>query len=178
MHSKARDYLSELHQATCPEESHSSICSPFSPAEFLAAASNLFSSAASGPDKVVCPMLMASSLLCHGFSSSHRQSFLDFAFLSFHLEDIFYYSHTQDGKASRLPSSLSRASFQPISLISCVSKLFECIILSRLLFFLESNSILSPHQAGFCPGRSTLYQIPSRLSQSISNGFNKPRPCS
>ena len=69
----------------------------------------------------------------------------------------------------------SPASFRPISLTSCVSKLFECIILSRLLFFLESNSILSPRQAGFRPGRSTLDQI-LYLSQSISDGFNKPRP--
>ena len=46
-----------------------------------------------------------------------------------------------------------------ISFTSCVSKLFERIILSRLLFFLESNSILSPRQAGFRPGRSTLDQI-------------------
>ena len=69
----------------------------------------------------------------------------------------------------------SPASFQPISLTSCVSKLFERIILSRLLFFLESNSILSPRQAGFRPGRSTLDQI-LYLSQSISDGFNKPRP--
>ena len=53
--------------------------------------------------------------------------------------------------------------------------LFERIILSRLLFFLESNSILSPRQASFCPGRSTLDQI-LFLSQSISDGFNKPRP--
>ena len=36
--------------------------------------------------------------------------------------------------------------FRPISLISCVSKLFERIILSRPLFFLEFNSILSPRQ--------------------------------
>ena len=69
----------------------------------------------------------------------------------------------------------SPASFWPISLTSCVSKLFERIILSRLLFFLESNSILSPHQAGFRPGRFTLDQI-LYLSQSISHGFNKPRP--
>ena len=69
----------------------------------------------------------------------------------------------------------SPASFRPISLTSCVSKLFERIILSRLLFFLESNSILSPRQAGFRPGRSTLDQI-FYLSQSISDGFNKPRP--
>ena len=69
----------------------------------------------------------------------------------------------------------SPASFRPISLTSCVSKLFERITLSRLLFFLESNSILSPRQAGFRPGRSTLDQI-LYLSQSISDGFNKPRP--
>ena len=36
----------------------------------------------------------------------------------------------------------SPASFRPLSLISCVPNLFERIILSRLLFFLESNSIL------------------------------------
>ena len=69
----------------------------------------------------------------------------------------------------------SPASFRPISLTSCVPKLFERIILSRLLFFQESNSILSPRQAGFRPGRSTLDQI-LYLSQSISDGFNKPRP--
>ena len=69
----------------------------------------------------------------------------------------------------------SPASFRPISLTCCVSKLFEHIVLSRLLFFLESNSIFSPSQAGFRPGRSTLDQI-LYLSQSISDGFNKPRP--
>ena len=69
----------------------------------------------------------------------------------------------------------SPASFQPISLTTCVSKLLERIILSRLLFFLEPNSILSSGQAGFYPGQSTLDQI-LFLSQSILDGFNKPRP--
>ena len=68
------------------------------------------------------------------------------------------------------------ASFRPISLTFYVSKLFERIILiSRLLFFLESNSILSPRQAGFRPGRPTLDQF-LFLAQSISDEFNKPRP--
>ena len=69
----------------------------------------------------------------------------------------------------------SPASFRPISLTSCVSKLCERIILSRLLFFLESNSFLSPRQAGFRLGQFILNQI-LYLSQSISDGFNKPRP--
>ena len=62
-----------------------------------------------------------------------------------------------------------------LSLSPAVSKLFERIILSRLLFFLESNSILSPHQAGFRPGRYTLNQI-MLISQSILDCFNKSRP--
>ena len=57
LRSRARGYLSELRRATCYVESHSSFCSPFSPAEFLAAASNLSSSTATGPDKVAYPML-------------------------------------------------------------------------------------------------------------------------
>ena len=49
--------LSELRRATLTEESHSSFCSSFSPTEFLAAASNLSSSIATGPNKVASPML-------------------------------------------------------------------------------------------------------------------------
>ena len=40
----------------------------------------------------------------------------------------------------------SPAFFRPISLNSYISKRFERILLFCLLFFLESNSILSPHQ--------------------------------
>ena len=69
----------------------------------------------------------------------------------------------------------STASFHSICFTFCVSKLFERIILSRLLFFLKSNFILSPRQAGFRSARSTLDQI-LFLSQSISDEFNKPRP--
>ena len=57
LRSRARGYLSELRRATCPEESHSSFCSPFTLAEFHAAASSLSSSTAIGPDKVAYPML-------------------------------------------------------------------------------------------------------------------------
>ena len=57
LRSRARGYLSELRQAIFLEESHSSFCSPFSSAEFLAAATNLSSSIATGPDKVAYPML-------------------------------------------------------------------------------------------------------------------------
>ena len=154
LRSRARGYLTELRRATCSVEFHSSFCSPFSPAEFLAAASNLSSSTATGPDKVAYPMLKhlprsGMDLLLHIFNLSWSSH----SFPSIWKTSSIILIHKM-GKPLDSP-----ASFRPISLTSCVSKLFERIILSRLLFFLESNSILSPRQAGFRPGRSTLDQI-------------------
>ena len=162
LRSRARGYLSELRRATCPEKSHLSFCSPFSSTELFAAGTS--------PDKVAYPML-----------KHLPRSDMDFLL---HIFNLSWSSHPFSF-IWKTPSTIpihkmgklldSSASFRPISLTSCVSKLFERIILSRLLFFLKSNSILSPHQAGFRPVRSTLDQI-LYLSQSISDGFNKPRP--
>ena len=170
LRSRARGYLTELRRATCPVESHSSFCSPFSRVEFLAAASSLSPSTATGSDKVAYPMLKhlprsGMDLLLHIFNLSWSSH----SFPSIWKTSSIIPIHKM-GKPLNSP-----ACFLPISLTSCVSKLFEPIILSRLLFFLECNAILSLHQAGFQPGRSTLDQI-LYLSQSISDGFNKPRP--
>ena len=102
LRSRARGYLSELRRATCPVESHSFFCSLFSPAEILAAASNLSPIHCHWPRQSCLSHAKAPSSLWHGFTFLHLQSFLVFTFLSFHLEDIFHYSHPQDGKASRL----------------------------------------------------------------------------
>ena len=151
LRSRARGYLSDLRRATCPEESHSSFCSLFSSIEFLAAASNLSSSTATGSDKVAYPVL-----------KHLPRSDMDFLLPIFNLS---WTSHF-------FPSIWKTYSIIPIHKMG--KPLVERIILSRL-FFVESNSILSPRQAGFRPGRSTLDQI-LYLSQSISDGFNKPRP--
>ena len=138
MRSRTRGYLSELRRATCPEASHSSFCSPFTPAEFFAAASNLSSPTVTGPDKVAYPML-----------KHLPRSGMDFLL---HIFNLSWSSHSFPSiwkTSSIIPIHKIRkpfhppASFRPISLIFCVSKLFERIILSRIFFFLESNSILS-----------------------------------
>ena len=155
-------------QETYSEESHPSFCFPFPPAEFLEGAFTLSSSTATGPGKVDHPML-----------KHHPRSGMDFLFHIFNLSWSLHSFPSIWKTSSIIPihkmGKYSPASFRPISLTSCVSKLFKRIILSCLLFFLESNSIFCPHQAGFRPGRSTLNQI-LFLSQSISNRFNKPRP--
>ena len=172
---RARGYLSELCQVTCLEESDSFSCSPFSAAEFFAAAINLFSSTATGPDKVDYFM----DMLCHVLPRSGMN-------LPLHIFNFYRssFSFPSIGKTSsiipihKMEKLLDfPASFQPISLTSCVSNLFERIALSCLPFFLEFNFILSPRQAGFRPKRSTLDRI-LFLYQSISDGFNKPEPSS
>ena len=45
--------------------------------------------------------------------------------------------------------------YRPISLSYSTSKIFESLILKRLISFLEDNSILSEHQFGLCKQQST-----------------------
>ena len=160
--SRARGLLSE--------EPHSSFCSPFSPNELLLTASNLYLCTAIGPDKFAYPMLKhlprsGMDFLLHIFYLSWIWHSFSFIWKTSSIIPIYKMGMPLD----------SPASFRPISLTSCISKLFERIILSSLLFFLESNSILSPRRTSFHPGRSTVDQI-LFFSQFISDGFNKPRP--
>ena len=49
------------------------------------------------------------------------------------------------------------------------------MVLGRLTYFLELQDILSPVQAGFRPGRSTVDQV-LLLSQSIADSFHQSKP--
>jgi hypothetical protein len=66
-------------------------------------------------------------------------------------------------------------SYRPISLTSCVCKLFERLICQRLTHWLEKNNALCPEQAGFRKLRCTQQQV-LRIVQRISDGFQKPKP--
>ena len=116
----------------------------FSPAEFLAAASNLSSSTATGPDKVVYPMLKP--LPCSGMD--FIQHIFNLPWSSHSVSSICKTSFIIPIHKVRKPLD-SPASLRPIFLTSCALKLFERIILSCMLFFLKSNFMLSPHQARF-----------------------------
>lgn len=45
--------------------------------------------------------------------------------------------------------------YRPISLLGAFSKLFERVVSKRLIDYLESNNLLTPHQYGFRRGKST-----------------------
>ena len=63
------------------------------------------------------------------------------------------------------------SSYRPISLTSCVCKLMEKMINSRLVWYLENKNLISPYQFGFRKNRSTLDPL-LRLSNQIQQGFS------
>ena len=149
---------------------HSTFCLPFSSIELSTAIPQLSTSTSSGPDQITYPLL-----------SHLSQSALNFLLCIFNLS---WSTHTfpsawkqltiipilKPGKPSDSPSS-----YRPISLTSCTSKLFERMVLGRLTYFLEQQDILSPVQAGFRLGRSTVDQV-LLLSQSIADSFHQSKP--
>ena len=65
---------------------------------------------------------------------------------------------------------LQPSSYRPIALTSCVCKLMEKMINTRLVWHLESKNLLSPNQFGFRKNRSTLDPL-LKLSNQIQQGF-------
>ena len=63
-------------------------------------------------------------------------------------------------------------SYRPIALTSCASKTLERMINLRLIWFLESNNLLSNLQTGFRAKRSTIDQI-FRIETLIREAFIK-----
>ena len=169
-----QQFMNELRKASCEDASslHNSFCSAFSLTELSTAISNLSSSTASGPDQIAYPLLKhlpepAQLLLLSLFNRSWHSH----TFPSCWKPTTIIPIH-KPGKPTSSPSS-----FRPISLTSCISKRFECLILYCLTFHLESNHLLSTCQAGFRPGRSPLDQILT-LSQSICvpNSIHATKP--
>ena len=62
--------------------------------------------------------------------------------------------------------------YRPIALTSCLCKALERIINKRLIWYLESNNLLTPYQSGFRAGRSTNDNL-VRLETFIRDAFVK-----
>lgn len=50
-------------------------------------------------------------------------------------------------------------SYRPVSLLSCISKIFERVILDELNAFIDVHRIIPPHQFGFRSGKSCTHQL-------------------
>ena len=63
-------------------------------------------------------------------------------------------------------------SYRPISLLSVMGKFLEKIMCKRLMGFLESRHLLSPHQCGFRRGRET-EEACCRLTEAVTAAFRQ-----
>lgn len=69
------------------------------------------------------------------------------------------------------PSNSSK-SYRPISLLPCISKLFERIVLNLMVQHIEANNTIPDHQFGFRSGHSTTHQV-KRITNIIRTGFSQ-----
>ena len=81
-------------------------------------------------------------------------------------------SNNDTHRQERKSKTEATVSYRPISLTSCVVKLLERIINARMKWYLESEQLLSPQQAGFrehhCTEDQAIY-----LAQEIEDGFQQ-----
>ncbi|GFV59395.1 probable RNA-directed DNA polymerase from transposon X-element [Trichonephila clavipes] len=68
-------------------------------------------------------------------------------------------------KDSALPSN-----YRPISLLSCLSKAYEFVLLQRLNQHFTASNFIIPQQCGFRPKCSTVHQL-LRVTELIHSGF-------
>ena len=65
-------------------------------------------------------------------------------------------------------------SYRPISLLSCISKVFGRLVKAQLLEFCMAENVIPDCQFGFLPGRSTVWQLLSvmeELQQAMDDGL-------
>ena len=60
---------------------------------------------------------------------------------------------------SKEPNQVSN--YRPISLLSCLGKIFERCIFKHVYIYLHNNNVISMYQSGFTPGDSTTNQLVS-----------------
>jgi len=73
------------------------------------------------------------------------------------------------GKNPAQPSS-----YRPISLLDTIGKLFEIILLTRILYEVRESGLLRDEEFGFRPRHSTSLQL-ARLVERISRNFGERR---
>ena len=162
VHVEARDFHSSEDQDECMNKL-------FNMREFEEALNTLKEKKSPGPDKVTNEMLLhlgkrAKTKLLATFNNSWTTGHVPQAWREADMVPI----HKKGKDQNKVDS------YRPISLTSCVGKLMERLINSRLTWHLEKNNIISPEQAGFRQHRSTEDQI-AYVAQSIEDGLQEKK---
>ena len=118
----------------------------------------------------VLPMTQGAQLRS-GDSDDARNFYITFLARSFVLRHMTVTSNEQGRRANDERRSCRSIVLDcPIGLTSCVGKLVERMINTRLVWHLEKNNIITPEQAGFRQHHSTEDQV-TYIAQKIEDGF-------
>ena len=121
--------------------------------ELLTALASLNKSSSPGPDAITYNMIALSdpTLL------SEVLRLLNASFLSSYIPEKWKLAEIYPLPKTNNPTRPS--DYRPISLLPCISKILEKVILSRIQHHLTDHNLNSPMQSGFTSGRSTTKQI-------------------
>ena len=152
-----------------PSEAHSCMKNPLTMKELNDALGRLKQKKAPGPDGITNEMLRhlgpeAKKTMLAIFNDSWKSGLVPAQWKEAHIIPIL-----KKGKDKSDPKS-----YRPISLLSCIGKLMERIVNTRLLWYLESQSILIPTQSGYRQHHSTEDQL-AYLAQDIENAFQEKK---
>ena len=145
-------------------------CRPFQPTELKQALRKIKANSSPGPDGISNQMLLhlpekGLDALLDLFNQALKESCCPADWRRATIIPIL-----KKGKDPQLISS-----YRPISLTSCLGKLFERLLKERLYFWLETNHKLSNVQAGFRSLRSTEDHL-IRIIQEVYDGFQRKKP--
>ena len=76
-------------------------------------------------------------------------------------------------KPGKNPQHLSR--YRPISLLSCLSKIYECVLHNNILLHCEDNNIIPQNQFGFMKDLNTSHAL-LKFWDDITTNINKKTP--
>ena len=143
--------------------------SNFSSAEMTTALKKLKPRKTPGPDKVTNEMIVhlcveSQSVLLAYINRTWREGELPNAWLTATIKPIL--------KKDKPPTDPKN--YRPISLTSCIGKLAERMVNTRLYWWLESTNSLNNHQAGFRKGCRTEDQL-FRFVQDTVDGFQQQK---
>ena len=165
----AKGYLSELLRVSGPKESYYFFCSPLISSKFLAAVTNLSSYTATGPNRVA-HFILKHLLPWYEFFP-HFLFFLVFSFLSSGSLSIISIHEIEKPFLTHV--LLSGPSF----VLVLITPASQCCLSASFcfVFFFGVLAPFSLHPSRFLSW-SLCFGSNFCLSQSILNGFNKPKP--
>ena len=136
-------------------------------AEIRKAICGLRNDCSTGPDKIPAKYLKLcadeiTSPLCHIINES--------------IECQIFPSQWKLSKISPIPkisNPIEPSDYRPISILPILSKVYEKVIMTQLVHYLETNQLLSKHQSGFRKGHctiSTCLKIKDDITKAMDRG--------